>query len=60
MKEVIGKIRSCSIGWWVCLKMSQRTHRATDTRSFPLEEELVQRPREGRRPSLAVESLVVL
>ena len=41
MKDMIVKIRSCSIGWRVRHVMSQRTYRATDTRTFSLEEELV-------------------
>ena len=46
-KDIIGKIRSCSIGWWVMHIMHHSTYRVAHVPSLPLEEELVRRRREG-------------
>ena len=47
MKEGIGKIRSCSIGWCMRFDESHFPYRVAHSPSLSLEEELVRRPREG-------------
>ena len=47
MKDIIGKIRSCSIGWWMRFDESHFPYRVAHATTLSLEEELVRRRCKG-------------